>query len=124
MGNASPILYSRNAIPHPSFSGAGVEQSRSHVTRLPPQVVAWDGQLLRDGLRVAIVGPPNVGKSSLLNLLSKVERSIVTDIPGTTRRVVWCHYLPVLTNDHTTFSFTSSWLLTLTHSQSCLVKVV
>eukprot|EP00667_Euglena_gracilis_P006139 EG_transcript_6183 len=49
---------------------------------------AAQGQLLRDGLRVAIVGPPNVGKSSLLNLLSKVERAIVTDIPGTTRDTV------------------------------------
>jgi tRNA modification GTPase len=43
------------------------------------------GELLREGLRVAIVGRPNVGKSSLLNLLSRRERAIVTDLPGTTR---------------------------------------
>lgn len=43
------------------------------------------GELLRQGLRVAIVGRPNVGKSSLLNLLSRRERAIVTDLPGTTR---------------------------------------
>ena len=43
------------------------------------------GQLLREGLRVAIVGRPNVGKSSLLNRLSRRERAIVTDLPGTTR---------------------------------------
>jgi tRNA modification GTPase len=43
------------------------------------------GDLLREGLRVAIVGRPNVGKSSLLNLLSRRERAIVTDLPGTTR---------------------------------------
>jgi tRNA modification GTPase len=46
---------------------------------------AGQGELLREGLRVAIVGRPNVGKSSLLNLLSQRERSIVTDCPGTTR---------------------------------------
>jgi tRNA modification GTPase len=43
------------------------------------------GILLREGLRVAIVGRPNVGKSSLLNRLLRHERAIVTDIPGTTR---------------------------------------
>jgi tRNA modification GTPase len=43
------------------------------------------GRILREGLRVAIVGKPNVGKSSLLNLLLQLERAIVTPIPGTTR---------------------------------------
>ncbi|HEX8684253.1 MAG TPA: tRNA uridine-5-carboxymethylaminomethyl(34) synthesis GTPase MnmE [Ardenticatenaceae bacterium] len=43
------------------------------------------GILLREGIRVAIVGRPNVGKSSLLNRLLRHERAIVTDIPGTTR---------------------------------------
>jgi tRNA modification GTPase len=46
---------------------------------------AQQGELLREGLRVAIVGRPNVGKSSLLNLLSQRDRAIVTDLPGTTR---------------------------------------
>jgi len=43
------------------------------------------GRILHDGYRVAIAGKPNSGKSSLLNLLAKEERALVTDIPGTTR---------------------------------------
>ena len=42
-------------------------------------------KILRDGLETAIIGKPNVGKSSLLNFLAQNERAIVTDIPGTTR---------------------------------------
>ena len=46
------------------------------------------GRILKDGVRAAIVGKPNVGKSSLLNALAGYDRVIVTDIPGTTRDTV------------------------------------
>lgn len=46
------------------------------------------GKILREGMEVAIIGKPNAGKSSLLNRLSRKNRAIVTDIPGTTRDIL------------------------------------
>lgn len=48
-------------------------------------LTADDGRILKEGIRTVIVGKPNVGKSSLLNLLMGQDRAIVTDIAGTTR---------------------------------------
>ena len=71
----------------PPLNGEALLQELQAV-RLELLMLVADGErgsVVRHGLRVALVGRPNVGKSSLLNLLSRRERAIVTDLPGTTR---------------------------------------
>jgi tRNA modification GTPase len=63
--------------------GLDLEQARVGLTRLLAD--ADRGIVYRQGVRVAIVGRPNVGKSSLLNRLLRTSRAIVTEFPGTTR---------------------------------------
>ena len=45
-------------------------------------------QVIREGLKISILGPPNAGKSTLMNLLAKKNVAIVSDIPGTTRDLI------------------------------------
>ncbi len=61
----------------------------SALSKLNKLISSYDcGKAVKEGIETAIVGKPNVGKSTLMNLLAGCERSIVTDIPGTTRDVV------------------------------------
>ena len=61
------------------------------------------GEIIREGFKIAIIGPPNVGKSSLLNYLSKREAAIVSEKAGTTRDVIEVHLdidgIPVIISD-------------------------
>ncbi|MEY3223286.1 MAG: tRNA modification GTPase, partial [Cyanobacteriota bacterium] len=61
---------------------ADIDQVTAEISKL--LATKDKGELLRTGLKVAIVGRPNVGKSSLLNAWSQSDRAIVTDLPGTT----------------------------------------
>lgn len=73
--------------------GHDVDAARARVTQVRGEVERWlaaarHGRVVHEGITVALVGPPNAGKSSLLNALLGSDRAIVSPVPGTTRDVV------------------------------------
>jgi tRNA modification GTPase len=76
------IDFEEDEIPEQDI-GPDLDQARAALSGLLADAVR--GIIYRQGIRAAIVGRPNVGKSSLLNRLLRTSRAIVTDIPGTTR---------------------------------------
>src|SRR6185503_20522922 len=70
----------------PGALAEAIDELRERTTKLLAD--SGLGRLVREGLQIAIVGKPNVGKSSVFNALAGASRAIVTDIPGTTRDLV------------------------------------
>jgi tRNA modification GTPase len=70
-----------------------MEASRAQLTGLLADIEAHlddgrRGEILRDGFHVAVIGAPNVGKSSLVNALARADVAIVSELPGTTRDII------------------------------------
>lgn len=64
------------------------------ITRLKKEIDGYSGgRIINDGMRIALIGAPNVGKSTILNALTGVDRAIVTPIAGTTRDTVDGEYV-------------------------------
>lgn len=89
------IAYIESALDDPehiSLDGFG-EQLHLMIGKIAKEIeellsVSENGELMKEGIRTVIVGKPNAGKSSLMNVLVGRERAIVTDMPGTTRDVL------------------------------------
>jgi tRNA modification GTPase len=80
-------------FPEEDIESISLEAIRIDLNRMVQKLQTWvesyeEGKIFREGITCAIIGKTNVGKSSLLNVLLKEERAIVTPIPGTTRDVI------------------------------------
>ncbi|SDI57942.1 tRNA uridine-5-carboxymethylaminomethyl(34) synthesis GTPase MnmE [Alteribacillus bidgolensis] len=82
-------------IDYPEYDAESVtlERLKAHAVEVRDEIdqllaTAKQGKILREGLATAIIGRPNVGKSSLMNSLVHENKAIVTDVPGTTRDVL------------------------------------
>jgi len=80
-------------FPEEEIDGMTAEEIIGEISRIKNEIKYLidgyeEGKIYREGLTTAIVGKPNVGKSSLLNALLMKDRAIVTEIPGTTRDII------------------------------------
>jgi tRNA modification GTPase len=89
-------------------AGDAMQRARTIIGRLEDEIAAHlddgnRGEILRDGFRVVLAGPPNAGKSSLLNALARRDAAIVSEEAGTTRDVIEVRLdldgLPVIVSD-------------------------
>ena len=90
---ALAVLEAAIDFPDEELPADVAERARPHLARLEQELAealadAGRGERVREGLRIALVGAPNAGKSSLLNRLVGRDAAIVTAIPGTTRDVI------------------------------------